>query len=156
MFDTRNLLFYYRRLPDNRLMFGGRSAISGKDAENPRHRQYLFDAMVRKFPALAGIDVDYCWGGWVAVSRNSLPFVYRVPGISEVFCAGGYAGSGVSFSLHAGTKLALMAAGQSFNTRASFLTREPSRYPLPPFLRIGQRMAYQWFSEKDRRQSALE
>lgn len=154
MFDTRSLLFYYRRLPDGRMLFGGRSAITGSEAEDPRHRKYLANAMTRKFPALAGIGIDYWWGGWVAVSRNSLPFIYRVPGLSEVFWGGGYAGSGVSFSLHVGTKLALMAAGKPFDTRASFLTREPERYPLPPFLRLGQRIAYRWLHAKDRRQSA--
>jgi taurine dehydrogenase large subunit len=154
MFDTRSLLFYYRRLPDGRMLFGGRSAIAGSDAENPKHRQYLANAMVRKFPALKGIGIDYWWGGWVAVSRNSLPFVYRVPGLSEVFWGGGYAGSGVSFSLHVGTKLALMAAGKPFDTQASFLTREPARYPLPPLLRLGQRIAYRWLQSKDKRQAS--
>lgn len=62
MFDTREMLFYYRRLPDNRILFGGRSAITGADAGHPRHRQYLYDAMMRKFPALADIGIDYGWG----------------------------------------------------------------------------------------------
>ncbi|PYE30309.1 taurine dehydrogenase large subunit [Rhizobium sp. PP-F2F-G38] len=153
MFDTRELLFYYRRLPDNRLLFGGRSAISGKDAAAPRHRQYLYEAMTRKFPALAGISVDHWWGGWVAVTRNSLPFCYKVPGMTDVFTAGGYAGSGVSFSIHLGTKLALMAAGRPFETGASFLAREPERYPFASFIRLGQWMAYRWLHVKDAREA---
>lgn len=149
MFDTRTLLFYYRRLPDNRILFGGRSAITGKEAGEPQHRQYLIDGLTRKFPALKGVGIDYWWGGWVAVSRNSLPFVYRVPELSNVFWGGGYAGSGVSFSTHVGTQLAHMAAGQEFETQASFLTREPERYPFSPFLRLGQRIAYRWLHAKD-------
>lgn len=152
MFDTRGLLFYYRRLPDNRMLFGGRSAISGADAGAPRHRQYLYDAMTRKFPALAGIGVAHWWGGWVAVTRNSLPFCYRVPGLSDVFTAGGYAGSGVSFSVHLGTRLAMMAAGKPFETGATFLTREPERYPFASFIRLGQWMAYRWLHAKDARE----
>jgi glycine/D-amino acid oxidase-like deaminating enzyme len=35
--DTRTLRFYYRRLPDNRVQIGSRSAITGADAPNPRH-----------------------------------------------------------------------------------------------------------------------
>ncbi|MCF3640406.1 FAD-binding oxidoreductase [Rhizobium sp. TRM95111] len=153
MFDTRSLLFYYRRLPDNRILFGGRSAISGEDAQAPRHRRYLQDALTRKFPALAGTGVDYWWGGWVAVSRNSLPFCYALPGVDNAYAAGGYAGSGVSFSIHLGTKLALMASGKPFKTGASFLTREPRRYPFPPLLRFGQWMAYRWLHAKDARQA---
>lgn len=153
MFDTRELLFYYRRLPDNRILFGGRSAISGKDAVAPRHRQYLYDAMTRKFPALGGIAVEHWWGGWVAVTRNSLPFCYQVPAMGDVFTAGGYAGSGVSFSIHLGTKLALMAAGRPFETGASFLKREPERYPFASFIRLGQWMAYRWLHAKDAREA---
>jgi gamma-glutamylputrescine oxidase len=153
MFDTRGLLFYYRRLPDNRMLFGGRSAITGSDAEAPRHRQYLHDAMTRKFPALAGIDVEHWWGGWVAVTRNSLPFCYQVPGMGDVFTAGGYAGSGVSFSIHLGTKLAMMATGRPFETGASFLTRQPERYPFASFIRLGQWMAYRWLHAKDAREA---
>lgn len=153
MFDTRELLFYYRRLPDNRMLFGGRSAISGDDAAAPRHRQYLYDAMVRKFPALAGIGVEHWWGGWVAVTRNSLPYCYKVPGMGDVFTAGGYAGSGVSFSIHLGTKLAMMAAGRPFETAATFLMREPERYPFASFIRLGQWMAYRWLHAKDAREA---
>jgi taurine dehydrogenase large subunit len=150
-FDTRNLLFYYRRLPDNRVMFGGRSAISGADAEGPHHRNYLYDAMVRKFPALRGIAVDYWWGGWVAVTQNSLPYCYQVPGLDHVFTSGGCAGSGVSLSIHLGSKLAMMAAGKPFKTAASVLTREPERYPFASFIRLGQWMAYRWLHIKDAR-----
>lgn len=153
MFDTRGLLFYYRRLPDGRMMFGGRSAITGKDAENPKHRAYLLDSMRRKFPALSDVAVDYWWGGWVAVAKNSLPFVYAVPGQDNVFCGGGYAGSGVSFSIHVGGKLAMMAAGRTFTTGASFLTREPRRYPFPSLMRLGQRIVYRAMQGKDAREA---
>ena len=153
IFDTRSLLFYYRRLPDNRLLFGGRSAITGKDASDSRHRQYLYDSMVRKFPALTGIAVENWWGGWIAVPKNSLPFCYHVPGLANVLVAGGYAGSGVSLSIHLGTKLAMMAVGKSYETDASFLVREPERYPLASFLRLGQRVAYHWMHAKDSREA---
>jgi glycine/D-amino acid oxidase-like deaminating enzyme len=33
--DTRALKYYYRKLPDNRILFGGRGAITGKGAEDP-------------------------------------------------------------------------------------------------------------------------
>ncbi|KAB0495348.1 NAD(P)/FAD-dependent oxidoreductase [Pseudomonas vancouverensis] len=149
MFDTRNLLSYYRRLPDDRILFGGRSAITGRDAENPRHRQNLHDALCRKFPVLQGIAVDYNWGGWVAVSENSLPFIYQVQGQSNVFSAGGYAGSGVSFSVQAGKRLAQMVAGEQRPTAVDFLHQPPKRFPFQSFLRVGQRMAYTWYRFKD-------
>lgn len=151
MFDTRELLFYYRRLPDNRMLFGGRSAITGKDAEHPRHRQYLVDGLTRKFPALKGIKIDYWWGGWVAVTQNALPFAYRIPDMKGAFYGGGCNGSGVSMSMHIGAKLAAMAAGKLGSDRSSLLLREPRRFPFSMFLRLGQRIAYRWLHAKDRR-----
>ena len=71
----------------------------------------------------------------------------------DVFAAGGYAGSGVSFSIHLGTKLAMMATGRRYETDAHFLTREPERYPFSPFLRLGQWFAYRWLHAKDAREA---
>ena len=151
MFDTRNLLFYYRRLPDNRLLFGGRIAVTGREAANPAHRQYLPDSLLRKLPALSQVPADYGWGGWVAVSQNSLPYIYQVPELQNVFSAGGYAGSGVSFSLHAGKRLADMVMGRGQPSAASFLHQPPQRFPFQPFLRLGQRLAYSWYRFQDAR-----
>ena len=39
--DTRDLKYYYRLLPDNRLLFGGRGAIAGKEADQPLYKQRL-------------------------------------------------------------------------------------------------------------------
>ena len=68
--DTRTLRFYYRRLPDNRVQIGSRSAVTGADAPNPIHMAKLVDGLHRKFPALKGITIDYSWWGWVDVSLS--------------------------------------------------------------------------------------
>jgi len=83
------------------------------------------------------------------VSENSLPFICKVPGLDYVFSGGGYAGSGVSFSVQAGKRLAQMVAGDSQPTSIGFLHQCPKRFPFQPFLRVGQRMAYAWYRFKD-------
>src|SRR5690606_28681912 len=35
--DTRTLRHYYRLMPDGRVQIGSRSAITGADADNPKH-----------------------------------------------------------------------------------------------------------------------
>jgi taurine dehydrogenase large subunit len=151
MFDTHNLLHYYRKLPDGRLMFGGRSAISGRDVGNPRHEKALVEGMVRKFPELRGIEIKHTWGGWVAVSRDSLPFAYRIPTLNNAFFGGGYAGSGVSFSMLVGKRLAAMVAGDDQPSPVAFLHREPGAFPHRIFTRMGQRMTYALYRLKDSR-----
>ena len=59
--DTRTLRHYYRFLPDGRMQIGSRSAVTGRDAENPKHLALLQKGLYRKFPALEGIDLDYSW-----------------------------------------------------------------------------------------------
>ena len=93
--------------------------------------------------------MDYNWGGWVAVSENSLPFICRVPGLDNVYAGGGYAGSGVSFSVQAGKRLAQMLTGARQPTEIDFLHQVPKRFPFLPFLRVGQRMTYAWYRFKD-------
>ena len=75
--DTRTLRYYYRLLPDNRVQIGSRSAITGADAAHPRHLQLLIDGLHRKFPALTGIEIDYSWWGWVDVSHDMMPRIFR-------------------------------------------------------------------------------
>ena len=157
--DTRTLRFYYRLLPDNRLQIGSRSAVTGADAPDPRHMKVLVDGLHRKFPALRGIDIEYSWWGWVDVSHDMMPRVVQPDPRKTVYYALGYGGNGVSFSAHAGRRMAQLIAGQ--RERVPALPIYGSALPLPmvldriesrafaPFRRLGQRMLYRWYYLKD-------
>ena len=110
--DTRTLRFYYRLLPDNRVQIGSRSAITGADAANPRHMDVLIEGLHRKFPSLKGIRIDYSWWGWVDVSHDMMPRVAQPDPQQSIFYAVGYGGNGVSFSAHAGRRMAERVAGK--------------------------------------------
>ena len=112
MTDTRTLRFYYRLLNDNRLQLGSRSSITGADAQDPQHLKLLTDAIARKFPPLAGIQIDYSWWGWVDVSHDMMPRIARPDPLQTVWHAVGYGGNGVAFSTWAGKRLAQRVAGK--------------------------------------------
>jgi glycine/D-amino acid oxidase-like deaminating enzyme len=59
--DTRTLHFYYRLKTGNRLQIGSRSSVTGADAQDPVYLKLLTDAIARKFPPLAGIQIDHSW-----------------------------------------------------------------------------------------------
>ena len=59
------------------MQIGSRSAITGRDAENPKHLALLQKGLYRKFPALEGIDLDYSWWGWVDVSHDMMPRIFQ-------------------------------------------------------------------------------
>lgn len=148
--DTRTLRFYYRRLPDNRVQIGSRSAITGADAANPRHLQLLIDGLHRKFPALKGIQIDYSWWGWVDVSHDMMPRIFRPDPSQTLFYALGYGGNGVSYSAQAGRRMAEMIAGKNFKGQDLPIFTSPlPTHPFSPFRRIGQRMLYKLYQSRD-------
>jgi glycine/D-amino acid oxidase-like deaminating enzyme len=159
--DTRTLRFYYRRLPDNRVQIGSRSAITGADAPNPRHMAVLVNGLHRKFPALRGIDIDHSWWGWVDVSHDMMPRITQPDPTQTVFYALGYGGNGVSFSAHAGRRMAQRIAGQTDTAFELPIYKSPLEYPnvmnlvrsraFAPFRRFGQRALYHWYYLRDER-----
>ncbi|HUN97889.1 MAG TPA: FAD-binding oxidoreductase [Bradyrhizobium sp.] len=148
--DTRTLRFYYRLLPDNRVQIGSRSAITGSDATHPRHLQLLIDGLHRKFPPLLGIEIEYSWWGWVDVSHDMMPRIFRPDPKQNLFYALGYGGNGVSYSAQAGRRMAQMIAGRAFRGQDLPIFTSPlPGHPFAPFRRIGQRMLYRWYHLRD-------
>lgn len=148
--DTRTLRYYYRLLPDNRVQIGSRSAITGADAAHPRHLQLLIDGLHRKFPALTGIEIDYSWWGWVDVSHDMMPRIFRPDPKQTLFYALGYGGNGVSYSAQAGRRMAQMIDGQRFAAQDLPIFTSPlPTHPFTPFRRIGQRMLYRLYQMRD-------
>ncbi len=147
--DTRTLRFYYRKLPDDRVQIGSRSAITGRDATNSRHHQLLVGSLHRKFPALEGIDVDYSWWGWVDVSHDMMPRVFQPDPAEEIFYALGYGGNGVMYSSQAGRRLAGKIAHQSDLPDFPIPDSPLPGHPLAPFRRLGQRLLYHWYYLRD-------
>ena len=161
MTDTRTLRFYYRLLKGNRLQLGSRSAVTGADAEDPVHLKLLTDGIARKFPPLAGIQIDYSWWGWVDVAHDMMPRITRPDPAQSVWYAIGYGGNGVSFSTWAGKRLAERVAGQDAGREVFNLPiyDSPLEYPnmfgrvrsqaFAPFRRLGQHLLYKWYWFQD-------
>ncbi|MGH7071122.1 MAG: NAD(P)/FAD-dependent oxidoreductase [Acetobacteraceae bacterium] len=149
--DTRTLRFYYRHLPDDRVHIGSRSAITGRDAPNPRHLQLLLDGLHRKFPPLKGIKIDYSWWGWVDVSHDMMPRIFQPDPAQKVYYAFGYGGNGVMYSAQAGRRLAELIAGKGKNLDLPIFTSPLPRHILSPFRRMGQSMFYRWHAIRDER-----
>ncbi len=148
--DTRTLRFYYRLLPDDRLQIGSRAAITGADAANPRHLKLLTDAIARKFPPIAGVQVDYSWWGWVDVSHDMMPRIVAAEHDPGVFYALGYGGNGVMYSAQAGRRLAQLVAGQRDGAfELPIFTSPLPTHPFAPFRRLGQALLYRWYHLRD-------
>ncbi|MBL4940734.1 MAG: FAD-binding oxidoreductase [Colwellia sp.] len=138
--DTRALKYYYRKLPDNRILFGGRGAITGKGANDPYYAQRLLSVLKTSFPALQNLKYDYAWSGWICMALDDLPHIYQGEKGSEdenIFYAMGYCGSGVSFSAQAGKRLAEKVAGKLVPNLPLYSKALP-KFPFAPLRRVGQ------------------
>ncbi len=148
--DTRELVYYFRRLPDDRLLFGGRGALGASEAALAAHRAYLLAALKTKFPPLASLTADYFWGGWVCLAYDRIPHIAQAEDDATVHYAMGYMGSGVSFSLHAGRRLAARIAGTGEAAALPLHTPLP-RFPLAGLRRLARRAGYLWYRFRDER-----
>lgn len=144
--DTRILKYYYRLLPDNRLLFGGRGAIQGKDANKPIYQKRLKFALDKCFPPLQHKAVAYNWTGWIAAALDDMPHVYASNGVGYSM---GYCGSGVSFSSQAAFRLAEQLAGKQVPALPLYQLPLP-KFPLPQLRRVGQWGYYHYGWLRDR------
>ncbi|MEO8441302.1 MAG: FAD-binding oxidoreductase [Betaproteobacteria bacterium] len=147
--DSRKLLYYWRRLPDDRILFGGRGLISDTPGRNAQQREFLLAELTAKYPGLARVAVDYDWHGWVCLTRDFLPHVHHAQDDPSVHYALGYQGSGVSLSLYAGNLLAQRIAGHSVDNAVPAMNSPLARYPLHNLLRLPQRVMYLWYKFLD-------
>lgn len=134
--DTRALKYYYRKLPDNRILFGGRGAITGKGADDPYFANRLLSVLKSSFPSLQNIAYNYAWSGWICMSLDDLPHIYQNDQ-QNVFYGMGYCGSGVSFSAQAGKRLAQKVAEQTVPNLPLYQKALP-KFPFAPMRRVGQ------------------
>ena len=147
--DTRKLLYYWRRLPDERIMFGGRGLISDTPGMNTRQRDFLLAELKAKLPGLERVTVDYDWHGWVCLTRDFLPHVHHAEDDASVHYALGYQGSGVSLALYAGKLLAKRIARDETEPPIPPFATPLARFPARRLLRAAQRVMYRWYKFQD-------
>ncbi|TCT05189.1 NAD(P)/FAD-dependent oxidoreductase [Aquabacter spiritensis] len=106
--DSRFVVNYFRLTPDDRLLFGGgESYRRGLRADVPG---FVKPFLLRIFPQLADVRLDYGWGGTLGITMTRLPFVRRLS--DHVLVAAGYSGQGVAIAPLYGKILAEAIAGQ--------------------------------------------
>jgi len=106
LFDSKNFLYYWRLSSDNRMLFGGRASFAPTTTATAR--DWLYAAMIRVHPQLAGIMVEHAWGGNVGFTFDRLPHIGRVEGITYAL---GYCGTGVAMATYFGQLAADWIAG---------------------------------------------
>ncbi|TDK50002.1 NAD(P)/FAD-dependent oxidoreductase [Antarcticimicrobium luteum] len=130
-YDTRNLLHYFRLMPDRRFLFGMRGGLlSGGRAEAAARARTRAD-FERMFPAWRGVESAHMWSGMVCLAANRVPFAGPVPGRPGMFAGLAYHGNGVAMGSYTGRLLADLARGQTPDLPYPDPMRRPMRrFPL--------------------------
>lgn len=105
--DTKFVVNYWRLSADRRLLFGGGENYSPKYPSDIR--RFVRRFMLRVYPKLAGVRIDYGWGGPVAITMKRLPHFGRLE--PNVFFAQGYSGQGIALANFAGKLIAEAVSG---------------------------------------------
>lgn len=148
--DTRKLLFYWRRLPDGRLLFGGRAGVLDTQAGLRRRRRSLELAIAEKWPVLRGIGSDYFWHGNVCLSYDLMPHVNTVEGDPSIAYAMAYLGNGVALASYCGGLAADLVVGKALPHDTPLTAAGLARFPLPFLRRVYLAGAYLAYGIKDR------
>lgn len=148
--NTRRLLFYYRMLPDRRLMLGARGDLAGSPAEGERMRAWMAGRVHELFPAWRDVEIDHFWRGFVCISLRLAPSAGQLPDDDTVFYGFGYHANGVNTAPWTGMKLAAMVAGKEAEADLPAVMRGlPRRFPLPSLRLKYLAAAYRWYAFKD-------
>lgn len=141
--DSKNFLFYWRLTPDGRVMFGGRRSVAPSTVAQAR--DFLYDAMVRVHPQLAGVRIARAWGGHVAITLDRLPHVGRIDG---VWYATGCNGSGVAVNTWLGMRIGRHLVGDA--PPPAFVELRHRAIPLHRLRRAWLPAVGLWFRWQDR------
>lgn len=108
---TRIIGNYFRLTRDNRLIYGGRArfALPGPGSDE-KSGAILRRSLETVFPSLAGVQLDYCWGGLIDMTSDRLPRAGEHDGLLYSM---GYSGHGVQMSTHMGRVMADVIDGRS-------------------------------------------
>lgn len=151
VYDTRFAFDYYRPLPDTRLLWGGR--ISVLDRQPAAVEKLLRRDLLKVFPQLDGVRIEYAWSGLMSYARHQMPQIGEIePGL---WVAQAFGGHGVAPTTFAGELLASAIAEGDARWRTI-----ASAYGLASAMKpagfAAAQLSYWWAEAKDALKAASE
>ncbi len=107
--DCNYLLDYYRLTSDKRMIYGGGVVYGARDPEDIE--RIIRPKMLKTFPMLKDVKVEYTWTGNFLLTLSRLPQVGRIG--DNIYYSQGCSGHGVTYTHVAGRVLAEALRGQA-------------------------------------------
>lgn len=106
--DCNYIMDYFRRTPDNRILYGGGAVYGGHDPASVRAK--IVPLLRKTFPDLRDVGIDYAWSGNFALTLPRFPQVGRLA--KNVYFSHGDSGHGVTTTHLLARILAEAVAGE--------------------------------------------
>jgi len=148
--NTRNLLYYYRKLPDNRILFGARGDMNGSINSHKKFIKKIELNFKSIFPNWNDIKIDYSWRGLVAFTSKLSPSIGKIDN-EDIFYSFGYHANGVSSAPWLGMQLSKIVFGSNNkNLNISKIYKGlPQKIPFPKLKKLYLRFIYLLYIFKD-------
>ncbi|HEX2140204.1 MAG TPA: FAD-binding oxidoreductase [Woeseiaceae bacterium] len=132
---SRNILNYFRLLPDNRFLFGGRGHSNGDSEGAVQNYAELALQLGHAFPHWRDVPIEYRWHGLICITMRLIPSIGQLQEDPSVFYAYGYHGNGVNTATWSGARLAeWLASGRQSapSSVPSMMQGLSRRFPVAP------------------------
>lgn len=139
--NSRNVLNYFRLLPDRRFLFGGRGDTSGDDEGARKTADSLVRQLGSYWPAWRDIDIEYRWHGLICYTRGFRPAIGRLPEDPSVLYGYGFHGNGVNTATWTGRQLARLVVRGAADKKSvadllpALVRGQSGSFPLPALRR---------------------
>lgn len=150
-YDTRQLLHYFRLLPDGCFLFGGRGGTRTDPKSLEVAKKELRQSFERMFPAWRNAETTHFWRGLVCLTYRFVPYAGPLDDEKRIWTSIAYHGSGVALASQSGARLADWIAGRSGAQEeipAAMRAGLP-RFPFPALRLLYLRSAYGIYRLKD-------
>ena len=122
--DLNEVVDYHRLSADKRLLYGGACNYSGRDPADIK--AYILPRLLKVYPELEGVRIDFQWGGMIGIVPNRIPVVGRIDG--NIYYCQGYSGHGVN-STHVMGEIVADAVGGTLEKFDLFASMKHLRLP---------------------------
>lgn len=128
IYDNRFAFDYFRKLPDKRLLWGGRISIASPDSH--RIKVWLKSDICKVFPRLSNCTIDYAWGGYMGYFRHQMPVVEALA--DRCWLINGFGGHGLAqTTLAAEILIKAMGHDGHIDFPAAVTNRQPLAFGQP-------------------------
>lgn len=142
---AQRLLIYLRKDKNNRLIIGGRGHFS--DPSSAADFAHLERSLAQLYPQLSPFDIEYRWGGRIAITQDFLPHVHQPE--AGLTVALGYNGRGLAMGTAMGLHLAnLLNSGDA--SAFPFPITPVKKIPFHSLQRLYITAGVAWYSALDK------